>query len=107
MLEKLKNINSKEIIAGYFGKFFHGKNMTIAFWNVKKNSKIPKHNHLHEQCLYVKEGSFELKMDGKTINVSKDELIFIPSNKPHSGIAITDCELIDIFSPNRTEYSNL
>ena len=36
MLKKLKEIKSKEIIAGYFGKFFHGKNMTIAFWNVKK-----------------------------------------------------------------------
>ena len=24
----------------------------------------------------------------------------------HSGIALTDCELIDVFSPNRKEYSN-
>ena len=47
MLQKLKEIKPKEIIEGYFGKFFHGRNMTIAFWNVKKNSKIPKHNHVH------------------------------------------------------------
>ena len=47
-----------------------------------------------------------LMMDGKTIKVNENELVFIPSKKPHAGVAITDCELIDIFSPNRTEYSN-
>lgn len=106
MLQKLKEIKPKEIIEGYFGKFFHGRSMTIAFWNVKKNSKIPKHNHVHEQCLYVKKGSFKLMMDGKTMKVNENELVFIPSKKSHAGVAITDCELIDIFSPNRTEYSN-
>ena len=39
MLQKLKEIKPKEIIEGYFGKFFHGRNMTIAFWNVKKTLK--------------------------------------------------------------------
>ena len=73
MLQKLKEIKPKEIIEGYFGKFFHGRNMTIAFWNVKKNSKIPKHNHVHEQCLYVKKGSFKLMMDGKTMKVNENE----------------------------------
>ncbi len=59
MIIKIKNIISNEIIPGYSGKFFHGENMTMAFWNVKKNSKIPEHNHVHEQCLYVKKGCFE------------------------------------------------
>ncbi len=106
MIKKIKNINSNEIIPGYSGKFFHGENITMAFWNVKKNSKIPEHNHVHEQCLYVKKGCFELTLNGKINRINKNELIFIKSNEKHSGIAITNCELIDVFSPNRTEYSN-
>ena len=40
MINKLKNILGKEIIPGFKGKFVHGKNMTLAFWKVKKGSKI-------------------------------------------------------------------
>lgn len=106
MIKKLKDINSSEVIAGYSGKFFHGKNMTMAFWEVKKNSEIPEHSHIHEQCLYVKKGCFRLILNGKINTINENELIFIKSNEKHSGFALTDCELIDIFSPNRPEYSN-
>ena len=47
MINKLDNVVSNEIIPGFFGKFFHGKQMTIAFWKVKKGSKIPENNHIH------------------------------------------------------------
>ena len=106
MKKKIKEIKANEIIPGYFGKFFHGEKMTLAFWKVKKNSKIPKHNHIHEQCLFVKKGKFELTIEGGKKILHENELIFIPSRKHHSGIALTDCELIDVFSPNRKEYSN-
>lgn len=106
MKKKIKEIKPNEIVPGYFGKFFHGEKMTLAFWEVKKNSKIPEHNHIHEQCLFVKKGKFELTIEGKKKILHDNELIFIPSRKHHSGVALTDCELIDIFSPNRKEYSN-
>ena len=41
MINKLKNILGKEIIPGFKGKFIHGKDMTLAFWKVKKGSTIP------------------------------------------------------------------
>ena len=107
MINKLDNVVSNEIIPGFFGKFFHGKQMTIAFWKVKKGSKIPEHTHIHEQCLFVKEGVFELIIEKEKKTLKKDELIIIPSNTQHSGVAITNCELIDVFSPNRKEYSNI
>ena len=106
MKKKIKEIKPKEIVPGYFGKFFHGEKMTLAFWKVKKNSKIPKHNHVHEQCLFVKKGKFELTIEGEKKILHDNELIFIPPKTYHSGIALTGCELIDVFSPNRKEYSN-
>ena len=65
MVSKLKNINSNEIIPGFKGKFIHGKEMTLAFWNVKKGSSVPAHNHIHEQTLYVKKGIFELEINNE------------------------------------------
>ena len=106
MVKKLKEIKEKEIIPGFKGKFIHGEKMTLAFWNVKKGSKIPLHNHIHEQTLFVKKGVFELEIDNEKIIIEENEVILIPSNIMHAGIAITDCELIDIFSPSREEYTN-
>lgn len=102
----LNDTLGKEIIPGFKGKFIHGKDMTLAFWKVKKGSSIPTHNHIHEQTLYVKSGTFELEVDSKIKILNKDEVCVIPSNVSHAGRAITDCELIDVFSPARTEYSN-
>ena len=66
MINKLKNILGKEIIPGFKGKFVHGKDMTLAFWKVKKGSTIPPHEHIHEQTLYVKSGTFELEINKQT-----------------------------------------
>ena len=89
------------------GKRISEESNRVAFWKVKKGSKIPEHTHIHEQCLFVKEGVFELIIEKEKKTLKKDELIIIPSNTKHSGVAITNCELIDVFSPNRKEYSNI
>ena len=103
---KLNTIKEKEIVPGFFGKFCHGENVTLAFWEVKKGSSIPAHNHIHEQILFVQSGRFELTLGGKKITVKKNELVVIPSNKNHSGVAVSDCKLIDVFTPKREEYNN-
>ena len=95
---KLKRIKEKEIVPGFFGKFCHGDKMTL--------SSIPEHNHVHEQILFVQSGKFELALEREKITVKKNELVVIPSNKNHSGIALSDCKLIDVFTPKREEYNN-
>ena len=106
MINNLNDILGIDIIPGFKGKFIHGKDMTLAFWTVKKGRTIPAHNHIHEQTLFVKKGTFELEIGNKVKILNKDEVCVIPSNVTHAGKAITNCELIDVFSPARTEYSN-
>ncbi len=105
-INKLNKILENEIIPGFLGKFVHGNKMSLAFWNVKKNSTVPLHNHPHEQCLYVKRGVFELTIESKKKVLKENEVIIIPSNIKHSGKALTECELIDVFTPAREEYQN-
>ena len=100
----LKNIKEKEIIPGYRAKFLHSENMTFANWEIDAGSDMPEHSHQSEQVSYVLEGEFELCIDG-TKKIMKPGLVAtIPSDVKHSGKAITNCKILDIFYPLRKEY---
>ncbi len=101
---KLKNIKEKEIVPGYKARFIHSENMTIASWNIKKGYSLPEHSHQHEQLSCVTEGEFELTLNGETQVLNSGKIAVIPSNAKHSGKAITDCKIIDIFNPVREDY---
>ena len=100
----LKDIPSKEIMPGYHGKLVHGKKMSWAFWTVESGAEVPLHFHPHEQIMHVVEGEFEFKLGEDTKVYGPGDVVVIPSNTPHGGKALTDCRLMDIFSPVREEY---
>ena len=100
----LAEIKEKEIFPGLKGKFVHGDKISWVFWDVKKGSVVEKHNHIHEQIMHVVEGEFEFTLDRKTKKYSNGDVVVISSNIPHSGKALTNCKLMDVFSPVREEY---
>ena len=100
----IKNLKQREIIPGFNGKFVNGENITWAFWDIKKDSSIPEHFHIHEQIMHVISGDFEFTINGLTSVFSEGDTIVIPSNIPHRGKALTNCKIMDVFSPKREEY---
>lgn len=91
------DIQTKEIVKGYHGRFIHMDNFTVAYWDVDAGSEIPVHSHIHEQMMQVVEGKFELSLNGISKIYSSGMVVKIPSNIEHGGKAITNCKLIDIF----------
>ena len=53
--------------------------------------------------MHVIEGKFEFTINGKIHLCDKGSTFQIPSNVPHSGKAITDCIIMDFFSPKRDD----
>ena len=104
--QNIHDIKGKEIIPGYTGKFIHSENMTVAYWDITAGSPLPEHTHLHEQVVNVIEGTLELTGEGKTHVLGPGSVVVIPSHVPHSGKAVTDCKVIDVFYPVREEYQN-
>ena len=47
----ISDIESKEIVKGYHGRFVHMKSFTFAYWEVEAGSEIPIHSHIHEQMM--------------------------------------------------------
>lgn len=103
-LKELKDIPAREIVPGYTARFIHTGNMTFAYWDVKAGSSLKEHAHVHEQVAHVLEGKFVLTVDGNPIELEPGKVVVIPSGVKHSGLAITDCKLLDVFYPVREDY---
>ena len=101
---ELKDIKQLEPLSGFKVKFVHSANMTFAYWEVKANAILPEHKHPHEQVSMVTKGQFELTINGKSKILQPGSVAVIPSNAPHSAVAITDCEITDVFYPIREDY---
>ena len=49
-------------------------------------------------------GIFELTIDGETKILQEGMVAVIPPHAKHGGKAITACELLDVFNPEREDY---
>lgn len=101
------SIKEITVIEGFHARFIHTVSLTLGYWKVEKGSKLPLHSHIHEQITQVEKGEFEMTINGVTQIYSKGKVAIIPSGEMHSGVALTDCELVDIFCPVREDYKAL
>lgn len=104
MTYNLLQIEPKELIKGFRGRFVHTEKSTLAFWEIEAGAELPLHSHLHEQTTYVMEGRFELTIAGETQVYEPGLMAVIPSHSEHSGRALTPCKILDVFCPVREEY---
>ena len=103
-LTKLSDLETREVVPGFKAKFVHSDQLTIAFWEIRAGASLPEHSHHHEQTVNVMEGRFNLIVDGDLHELEPGTAVVIPPNTPHSGKAVTNCRIIDVFFPVREDY---
>lgn len=89
---------------GWQGKFIRSASMTFVYWDVPAGTVLPEHSHPHEQVAHMLEGQFEIVVDGITQILRPGSVSTIPSHAMHSGRALTDCRILDVFCPVREDY---
>jgi len=94
----------KEIAPGLNGYYAHGSSSTLGFVDIKAGSRLNQHQHIHEQITFIVEGQLDMIIGGIPCSLTKGMYYVIPSNTPHSAVAVTDCKVIDAFSPVREDY---
>ena len=103
-MQHLNDIPVKNTLPGFFGKMVHGDSSSLVFWDIKQGGISPEHHHPHEQITYIVEGQLEMIIGGEKYLLTPGYVHVIPSNVPHSAVALTDCRIIDSFSPARDDY---
>jgi quercetin dioxygenase-like cupin family protein len=85
-------------------KVITGERAMIAQVGIAQGGVVPLHHHESEQLSYVLEGAIKFEIEGREIIVRKGEVLVIPSNVPHSAVAVEDFLGLDIFSPIRIDW---
>ena len=103
-MDNIKNITAKQIAPGITGHYAHGDKVTFGFVELKKGSSVPLHHHINEQITSIVEGQLDMIIGGEAYSLTDGMYHVIHANVPHSAVAITDCQAIDVFGPVREDY---
>ena len=85
-------------------QYASGSQGMVARIMLKKDCVVPEHSHPNEQIAMIVSGALEFTIAGETTVVRAGELVIIPSNLPHSAVALEDTEDIDFFAPPRQDW---
>jgi quercetin dioxygenase-like cupin family protein len=85
-------------------KVITGEKAMVAQVFLAKDAVVPTHQHESEQITFIMEGALKFSVEGTEVVVRKGEVLLIPSNVPHSAVALEDTMDLDIFSPIRTDW---
>ena len=101
----LTSLPAKEIFGGTVrGHSAHLDRMTVGEVLLQANTKVPLHQHPHEQITYVIEGRFQFTVGNETKVLEPGMAALIPGGVMHGGTTLTACRVIDLFSPVREDY---
>jgi quercetin dioxygenase-like cupin family protein len=73
---------------------------------VEKGYVVPLHAHENQQVTFVTSGIWRFKLEGRTVEVGPNEMIFIPANVPHTAEAVETLVAYDVFTPPRQDWLN-
>lgn len=100
----LADLEPREPMPGFRGRFVHADRMTIVHWDVDAGAELPEHTHPHEQVSSLLAGEFDMVIAGVTRRMTAGTLAIIEPHVVHSGRAVTSCQFVDVFCPVREDY---
>jgi quercetin dioxygenase-like cupin family protein len=95
---------SLKIWDGINGPIAHSDKLLFGYFHIDAEAVLPVHQHPHEQWSHLIEGEFEFNVDGDIHLMKPGMSVYIPSEAPHSGKAMTKCLFLDCFYPVREDF---
>jgi quercetin dioxygenase-like cupin family protein len=92
------------IFPGITGRFVHLVRLTCGEVELAAGAIVQPHQHPHEQVTYVLSGRLQFTVGTETQVLETGMCAVIPSGTTHSGLALTACRVLDVFSPARDDF---
>lgn len=89
---------------------FRGDNSLVTVnWMDPAMPPQPLHSHDFDQVSMIVQGAMDFEVEGERFHVQAGEVLIIPANAKHTGIAVGDevALNIDVFAPPREDYLHL
>ncbi len=99
----LATLPTRELFPGFTARLVHTPLVTQSFVDCTAGAAFPEHQHPHEQTVVMLEGELELRVAGESHRLTPGMVFAIPGNIPHSGRAVVNSRLLDVFSPPRED----
>ncbi len=100
----LNRLPELQLAPGIMARVVTAQAMTVAHVTLEAGALLPLHTHVNEQLVNVVEGHLELTVDGVKHDLVPGTVMVLAPNIPHSGKAITNCRVIDVFHPIREDF---
>ena len=101
---KLDELPELKLSEGILARVVTTPTTTVAHVKLSAGALLSEHSHHHEQVVNVIEGELELTVKGSPYRLTRGKVVVLPPNVPHSGRAITECSVIDVFHPVREDF---
>jgi quercetin dioxygenase-like cupin family protein len=82
----------------------HGRNITLALFQLAKGALVPAHSHENEQMSFILEGMIKFFRGSEEIVARKDEVVHIAAGEEHGAEVLENFVGLDIFSPPRLDW---
>lgn len=101
---KWDEIPAERLNDKFVRKFAWDGKIMIALTEVEQGCIVPAHSHDNEQMTFVVSGRWRFRLDGRTVDVGPNEMIFIPANVVHTVEAVERLVAYDVFTPPREDW---
>lgn len=106
--DDLAGIAPQLLFDGFVARAVHGEQLTLAVVEIEPNAVLPEHDHVNEQFGIIVRGTATFRVGDETRELAPGDIWRIPAGTPHALVAGPEgAEVIDVFSPPRTDWSAL
>lgn len=81
-----------------------GGHMMAVEVSFEQGAVCEQHTHTQEQTCYIVSGSFVFEIDGEKTTVRQGDSCYFAPNAEHGVTALEPSVMLDIFTPQRTDF---